>query len=46
MNNANLDKDGGHNRHRFGWVFEVAIVASVVPAIVYTIFSLAELPIA
>ena len=46
MNSANVDKAHERDRRRFGWIFEIAIVASVVQAIAYTILSLSDLPIA
>ena len=46
MSSTNIDKGRGRYRNRFGWILEIAVVASVVPPIVYAILSLNDLPIA
>ena len=46
MNNANIEKGRGRYRNRFGWIVEIAVVASVVPPIVYAVLALNDLPIA
>ncbi len=46
MSSANAQKGRERDRRRFFWIFEILIVASVVPPIAYTVLALNNLPIA
>jgi len=45
MSNATYEKPAKQNRHVQEWIWEILIVVSVVPAAIYGVVSLGQLPI-